>query len=131
MVGYGLNCHQYASFYDNSEGLRMTVETKDYLSPSCLQWHKYQSYCCVNKNIIFFSLVWLRINANENGLSPGGYSNFSCIRRLGPSIYRSPQKISEISSTPKKYLKFLQPKKISRFCILTLRKDPKIHRNTP
>ena len=31
----------------------------------------------------------------------GGYSNFFRIRRLGPNIYRSPQKISGISSTPK------------------------------
>ena len=36
----------------------------------------------------------------------GGYSNSFLIRRLGPSIYRSPPKISGISSTPKKYLKF-------------------------
>ena len=50
----------------------------------------------------------------------GGYSIFFCIRRLGPSIYGStPPKISEISSIQKKYLKFLQPKKISRFCIFT------------
>ena len=38
----------------------------------------------------------------HKGFPPGGI----CIRKLGPSIYRSPQKISGISSTPKKYLKF-------------------------
>ena len=42
-----------------------------------------------------------------------------------------PKKISGISSTPKKYLKFYQPKKISKFCTLTLEKDPKLHRNDP
>ena len=37
------------------------------------------------------------------GLTPvGGYSIFFRIRRLGPSIYRSPPKISGISSTPPK-----------------------------
>ena len=41
----------------------------------------------------------------------GGYSNFFRICWLGLSIYCSPQKISGISSTPKKYLKFQQPKK--------------------
>ena len=53
------------------------------------------------------------------------------IRRLGPSIYPYPPKNIRFSSAPKKYLKFLQPKKISRFCIFTLRKDPKIHRKNP
>ena len=36
----------------------------------------------------------------------GGILIFFFIRRLEPSIYPSPQKISRISSTPKKYLKF-------------------------
>ena len=36
----------------------------------------------------------------------GRYSHFFFIRRLGPSIYLSPQKNSGISTTPKKYLKF-------------------------
>ena len=40
----------------------------------------------------------------------------------------NPQKISGISSTPKKYLKFWQPQKYSRFCTLTLKNDPKIHK---
>ena len=59
------------------------------------------------------------MNAAQGG---GGYSNFFRIRRLEPGIYRSPQKISGISSTPKKYLKFEQSKKISQFCTLTLKK---------
>ena len=40
----------------------------------------------------------------------GGTLIFFFIRRLGPSIYHAPpQKISRISSTPKKYLKFCPP----------------------
>ena len=61
------------------------------------------------------------MNAAQGG-GGRGYSNFFRIRRLGPGIYRSPQKISGISSTPKKYLKFEQSKKISQFCTLTLKK---------
>ena len=34
----------------------------------------------------------------------GGYSDLFFIRRLGPRIYRSPQKISRITSTPKNIL---------------------------
>ena len=41
----------------------------------------------------------------------GGYSNFFRIRRLGPSIYRSPPKISGISNTPKNIWNFSNPKK--------------------
>ena len=59
----------------------------------------------------------------------GGYSHFFFIRRLGPSIYRSPppppkkkkkkkKKYQEFQA-PQKYLKFWQPKKIPRFCTLT------------
>ena len=36
----------------------------------------------------------------------GGYSHFFDIRRLGPSIYRSPQKNIRNFKHPKKYLKF-------------------------
>ena len=52
----------------------------------------------------------------------GGYSNFFHIRRLGPSIYCSP---------PKNIRIFKHPPKISQFCTLTLKKDPKTHRNDP
>ena len=46
----------------------------------------------------------------------------------GPASNIHPQKISRISSTPNKYLKFKQPKKYPPFCTLTFRKDPKMHR---
>ena len=36
----------------------------------------------------------------------GGYSNFFRIRRIGPSIYPSPQKKIRNIKHPKKYLKF-------------------------
>ena len=52
----------------------------------------------------------------------GGYSSFFRIRRLGRSIYRSPQKNIRNFKHSKKYLKFMQPKKISQFCTLTLKK---------
>ena len=60
-------------------------------------------------------------NSLDIDQTPGEYSYFFRIRRLGPSIYRSPQKISGISSTPKKYL--YRPKKIYQFCTLTLKKE--------
>ena len=37
---------------------------------------------------------------------PGGYYNFFCIRRLGPSIFCSPQKNIRNFKYPKKYFKF-------------------------
>ena len=50
-------------------------------------------------------------------LSPGGGGGgtliFSAYVGSDPASTVHPQKISEISSTSKKYLKFLQPKKIS------------------
>ena len=47
-----------------------------------------------------------------------------------PASTVQPQKISGISSTPKKYLKFWQPlKQYLLFCTLTLIKDTKMHRN--
>ena len=49
------------------------------------------------------------------------YSNFFRIRRLVPSIYRSP---------PKNIRNFKHPQKISQLCPLTLKKDPKMHRMT-
>ena len=68
----------------------------------------------------------------DEPISPrGGTLIFSAYVGSDPASTVHPKKISEISSTPKKYVKFLQPKKISRFCIITLRKDPKIHRNNP
>ena len=55
----------------------------------------------------------------------GGYSIFFRIRRLGPSIYRSPPKISGISSTPKIFGILATKKKISQCCTLTLKKTLK------
>ena len=46
-------------------------------------------------------------------------------------MYRSPQKNIRNFKHPKKYLKFSQPQKIYRFCILILRKDPKNIELTP
>ena len=40
--------------------------------------------------------------ANNPMAPPGGYSNFFCIRRLGPSIYRSPPKNIRNFKHPKK-----------------------------
>ena len=61
----------------------------------------------------------------------GGTLNFSALCRLGPSIYPSPQKISGISSTKKTIFIILATQKISPFCTMTFRIDPKIHRNDP
>ena len=44
-----------------------------------------------------------------------GYSHFSFIRRLGSGIYRSPPKISRISSTPKIF-GIVATQKIPLFC---------------
>ena len=64
-------------------------------------------------------------------LDPGGGGVLSSflIRRLGPSIYRSPPKNIRSFKHPKKYLKFSNPKKYPPFCTLTLRKDPNMQRN--
>ena len=58
------------------------------------------------------------------------FSYFFFIRRLGPSIYRSPKKISGVSSTPKKF-EILATKKIFPFLYLDFIKDTKMHRNVP
>ena len=61
----------------------------------------------------------------------GGTQIFFRIRRLGPSIYRSPQKNIRNFKHPKKNFEILATQKISQFCTLTLKKDPKLHRNDP
>ena len=80
----------------------------------------------ITRDTVFFFM-----KCTQGGV--GGYSHFFFIRMLGPSIYRSlpppKKKIYGISSNPKKYLKFWQPQKYSRFCTLILRKYPKMHRN--
>ena len=60
----------------------------------------------------------------------GGNSHFFLIRSIGPSIYRSPKKISGVSSTPKKF-EILAAKKIFPILYLDFIKDPKMHRNVP
>ena len=65
-------------------------------------------------NFIQPSVVWCEPR--------GGTLFFSAYVGSDPASTVHPKKISGISSTPKKYLKFLQPKKISQFCTLTLKK---------
>ena len=54
----------------------------------------------------------------------GGYPHFFIIRRLGPSIFRSPPKNIRNFKHPHKYLKFWQPRKISLILYLDLKKRP-------
>ena len=71
-------------------------------------------------------------NKNKSMHRPqGGYSNVFLIRRLGPSIYRSPPKNIRNFKHPKKIFEILATPKISQICTLTLKKDPKMHRNDP
>ena len=76
------------------------------------------------------------IDHNKFNLTPphppgGGYSHFFFIRRLGPSIYHSPQKNIRNFKHAKKIFEILATQKNPPFCNLTLRKDPKMHRNDP
>ena len=52
----------------------------------------------------------------------GGYSNFYHIRRLGPSIYRSPQKIIRNFKHPKKIFEILATQKNIPILYLDLKK---------
>ena len=54
----------------------------------------------------------------------GGYSNFFRIRRLGPSIYRSPQKNIRNFKHPKKVFEILVTQKNIPILYLDLKKDP-------
>ena len=65
-------------------------------------------------------------------------SFFFFIRRLGPSIYCSPQNIKNTKHPPpppqkkkKKIFEILAAQKISLFCTMILNKHPKMHRNAP
>ena len=49
---------------------------------------------------------WGGVGESGEDLGGGGYSQFFYIRRLGPSIYSSPQKNIRNFKYPKKYLKF-------------------------
>ena len=61
----------------------------------------------------------------------GGTLIFTSYVGSGPASTIHLQKISGISSTPKKYLKFYNPQKNPPFCTLTLRKYIEMHRNDP
>ena len=67
----------------------------------------------------------------RGGGGGGGYSNFFLIRRLGPSIYRSPPKNIRNFKHPKKIFEILATKKNIPNLYLDLKKDPKMHRNDP
>ena len=54
----------------------------------------------------------------------GGYSNFFRIRRLGPSIYRSPQKNIRNFKHPKKIFEILATQKNIPILYLDLKKRP-------
>ena len=54
----------------------------------------------------------------------GGDSIFSSYVGSGPASTVHPKKISEISSSPKQYLKFYQPQKIFPILYLGLNKRP-------
>ena len=56
--------------------------------------------------------------------SQGGYSNFFRIRRLGPSIYRSPQKNIKNFKHPKKIFEILATQKNIPILYLDLKKRP-------
>ena len=57
---------------------------------------------------------------------PGGYSTFFRIRRLGPSIYRSPQKNIRNFKPPKKIFEILATPKNIPILYLDLKKRPQI-----
>ena len=59
----------------------------------------------------------------------GGTLIFSSYLGSGPASTVHPKKNIRNFKHPKKYLKFWQPSKNPQFCTLTLRKDPKMHRN--
>ena len=61
----------------------------------------------------------------------GEYSNFFRIRRLGPSIYRSPQKNIRNFKHPKKIFEILATQKNIPILYLAIKKYPKLHRNDP
>ena len=61
----------------------------------------------------------------------GGTLIFSAYVGSDPAYTVHPPKNIGNFKHPKKYLKFKQPPKISQFCTLSLKKDPKLHRNDP
>ena len=95
------------------------------------------------KRFLISQLIWIHILSqvsHSNGpfsrhnttrrpqrAGGGGVSDLFFIRRLGPCIYRSPPKISGISSTPKKYSSY--PQKI--FIFLKTKKNIEIQNFEP
>ena len=61
----------------------------------------------------------------------GGTLIFSRIRRLGPSIYRSPKKNIRNFKHPQKIFEILATPKNILILYIDLKKDPKMHRNDP
>ena len=91
---------------------------------------------CLNRE----SLIWGKthrraIKDKTIAITPRGDTLiFSSYVGSDPASTVHPQKISGIPSTPKNYLKFWNfgnSKKYPPFLALTLRKDPKMHRNGP
>ena len=102
---------------------------------SCLSKYPFRGFLCTELNIIFLVsqpklMLWVLIRTVSSVLSPGGYSIFFCIRRLGPSIYRSPKKYQEFQH-PKKIFEILANQKNIPILYLDLKKDPKMPRNDP
>ena len=64
------------------------------------------------------------VSSSTLALPQGGYSNFFRIRRLGPSIYRSPQTNIRNFKHPKKIFEILETKKNIPILCLDLKKRP-------
>ena len=77
--------------------------------------------------IVFRYLLQVQRTAVPGG--GGGTLIFFRIRRLGPSIYRSPQKNIRNFKHPKKIFEILTTQKNIPILYLDLKKDPKLHRN--
>ena len=91
--------------------------------------------------VSIFSLFPFPLSLNSHDISRGwgrGYSQggggtliFFRIRRLGPSIYRSPPKNIRNFKHPQKIFEILATQKSISFLYLDLKKVPKLHRNDP
>ena len=85
-----------------------------------------------SRSISYKAYISQLIRLTRTSPSGGTFIFFSPYVGLGPASTVHPKKYREYQAPPpKKYLKFLQPPKISLFCTFTLRKDPKIHRKDP
>ena len=114
----------------------VSIEKDKYLTPvhslkttrasHSAQYCRYQTYGDVLKNS--FSPNYSTVEWSPGG---GGTLNFSIYIGSGLASTLHIEKISGISSTPKKIFEIFATPKISPFCTMTLRIDPKIHRNDP